>query len=81
MIAWLPEVVVVVSTAALSTAGYVMRKNASTEKRLTIAEAVIKSHDVLDAERFENIGKHLTIIRDEQKSQTEKLDRLIDKFI
>lgn len=78
---WTTIGLAVFSTVMAPSTGYVIRQGLAAAKRLTAVEGVMRTHETLDAERFKGIGEHLTLIRNEQVNQTQKLDRLVEKFL
>ncbi len=58
------------TTIALVPLGAAVKKSYANEKRLAVLET-----------NYDNLDERLTELRDEQKSQTQKLDQLINRFL
>lgn len=85
---WIPWLMSGMTAVVVPSSGYVLRQGLGMAKRLTAVEGAMQTHDELDTQQFKNIAEHLTLIREqqtymrnEQKDQTNKLDRLVERFL
>lgn len=85
---WMTWAMAAVTSVVMPSSGYVIRQGLGVAKRLTAVEGAMQTHEEVDAQQFKNIAEHLTLIREqqtfmrnEQKDQTNKLDRLVERFL
>ena len=81
MAPWLDLVVPVSSVAAVvvPTAGYLVKRVINAH--ISPVQAQLDEHERIDSILFNGINEKLTDLKNEQRSQTEKLDRIVERML
>jgi hypothetical protein len=80
-IGWSPYIVTGLTTVILPPVGYLVKTVVRNNSRLAKHEALLEQHEATDTLQFQNIQTTLDDLKEGQRDQSRKLDRIVDHLL